>query len=85
MGRTITPVRYEIRARLDELERFVASLRDYDRNDFSMLEAAVHKRIGAMSYSQPLDPTGLMQWCAIIELYSLVRRMRNDLDRRDLV
>ena len=54
MGRTILPARYEVEAQLDELRRFVRSLRKEDRQYFEDLYADIKGHISSITYANPL-------------------------------
>ncbi|MBD3204272.1 hypothetical protein GF327_08310 [Candidatus Woesearchaeota archaeon] len=79
MGRTIRPIRYEVEAQLDELRRYIKSLRKQDRKHFEELYADVKKHISSISYSNPLNPHELMQWSAILELEKKIGKLKKEL------
>ncbi len=81
MGRTIRPVRYEADYQLDELRRYVKALRRADKDKFERLYADVKKHISSISYANPLNPSELMQWSAILELEKKIEELKKRLDR----
>ena len=81
MGRTITPVRYEVDAQLAELERYIKSLRKDDREYFDELYVDVKKHMSSITYANPLNPVELMQWCALLELQKKLQKLKNEVDR----
>ena len=81
MGRTVIPVRYEAEARLAELERYVRSLRTDDRVYFENLMITVRKHVSSLSYANPLNPSELMQWSALIEMEKKISRLKHAVDR----
>ncbi len=81
MGRTVIPVRHEVEAQLEELKRCIKSLRQEDRENFEILVADIKKHISSISYSNPINPNELMQWCAIIELEKKVEKLKHEINR----
>jgi uncharacterized small protein (DUF1192 family) len=74
-------VRYEVEAQLQELRRYVSSLRKQDMVHFEALYADVKRHISSVSYANPLNPGELMQWCAIIELEKRIAKLKYEIDR----
>lgn len=81
MGRTIRPVRYEIEAQLDELRRYLVSLRQEDREHFEAVVSDIKSHISSISYSNPLNPNELMQWCALLGMQKRIAKLKNEIDR----
>ncbi len=82
MGRTVTPVRFEMEAQLRELKKYVLSLRQEDQEHFARLYADVMKHVSSVSIANPLNPQELMQWSAILELEKKIQEIKHEIDRR---
>ncbi len=80
MGRTVIPVRFEAEAQLAELQRFVRCLRREDREVFQRLYADAKMHLSAVSYANPLNPSTLLQWSAILELERKVEALKREIE-----
>ena len=81
MGRTVKPVRWEVESQLQELRRYIHSLRREDKEHFESLYASVKSHISSISYANPLNPVELMQWSVIIELDKKLAKLKDEIDR----
>ncbi len=81
MGRTVIPMRYEVDAQMDELRRYITSLRKEDREPFDRLAVGVRKHYSSITYANPLNPQELMQWSAMLELEKKIERLKSAIDR----
>jgi len=82
MGRTVTPVRWEMEQELRELKHYLLSLRKEDKDHIALLYADVMKHVSSIMVANPLNPQELMQWSAILELEKKYARLQHELNRR---